>query len=234
MTMLTLRNVTLGFDGRGVLLDSVNSEFAAGQLTALIGRNGSGKSTLLRAVAGLTDGYKGSICVDGKDVRKLTPRERSKLIAFVNTRRVAVSNLSATEMVAMGRAPYTNWMGNLSIDDRKIVEESLSLVGMSAMAGRDVATMSDGEWQRVMIARALAQSTPVVLLDEPTSFLDLPNRRELCQLLHDMTARQNKCVLFSTHELDLAQRYCDNVALIADNSLTVKMATAVDPEKIFD
>ncbi|MCM1109621.1 MAG: ABC transporter ATP-binding protein [Clostridium sp.] len=211
--MIQLKNLTIGYGNR-TLLDRVDATIPDGQLTALLGRNGSGKSTLLRAIAGLNRHYSGEILLNGWVSSTMTPGEMARNLAFVSTERTRIPNLRCRDVVALGRAPYTDWIGRLGPEDRGIVDRSLAVVGMSAFADRTMDTMSDGECQRVMIARALAQSTPVILLDEPTSFLDMPNRYELCGLLSELARNVGKCILFSTHELDIALTMCDTVALI--------------------
>ena len=144
----------------------------------------------------------------------MQPEELARTVSFVTTEKVRIPNLKCRDVVALGRAPYTNWVGRLQPQDREIVAKSLALLDMSAYAERTMDQMSDGECQRIMIARALAQDTPIILLDEPTSFLDLPNRYELGILLQKLAHKQNKCILFSTHELDIALTLCDSIALI--------------------
>ena len=216
--MIRLENLTLGY-GERTLLNEISASFQVGQLTALIGRNGSGKSTLLRALAGLNTEYKGRILIDGKPIEQLDPHTLSTLIAFVTTERVRIANLRCRDVVALGRAPYTNWIGRMQEEDRQLVEHALEVVGMSAFSDRTMDRMSDGECQRVMIARALAQQTPIILLDEPTSFLDLPNRYELCRLLSRLAHEEQKCILFSTHELEIARTMCDSIALVDNPGL---------------
>lgn len=210
--MIELSGITIGY-GRRILLDNVSSKFCRGRLTALIGRNGSGKSTLLRTIAGLNRDYLGKIIING-DPDLVRSADRAKIIAFVNTSRQRIANLRCRDVVALGRAPYTNWYGRMQPQDEAAVSAALEKVGMSEYADRTLDHMSDGECQRVMIARALAQDTPVILLDEPTSFLDLPNRHELCSLLADLARNDGKCILFSTHELDIAMRLSDKISLI--------------------
>lgn len=211
--MIELRDFTIGF-GDKKLIDKASVSIGAGCLTALIGRNGSGKSTLLRAVAGLNRRYSGKVIVGGLDVSAAPAPRLAKALAFVSTERTRISNLSCRDVVALGRAPYTDWIGRLSNADSEIVDASLEAVGMASYADRTLDRMSDGECQRVMIARALAQTTPVILLDEPTSFLDLPNRYELCRLLGKLAHDHGKTILYSTHELDIALRLSDAIALI--------------------
>ena len=215
---IRLDHIALSYSSH-TLLEDVSASFGQGELTALIGRNGTGKSTLLRALAGLGSVSAGKIELCGRPLSALTPHERATTVGFVTTDRVRIANLACEDVVALGRAPYTNWIGRMQEADRAVVERSLRLVGMSAFARKTMDRMSDGECQRVMIARALAQDTPVILLDEPTAFLDLPNRYELATLLRRLTRDEGKCILFSTHDLDVALSLCDSVALIDTPSL---------------
>ncbi|MDE6341014.1 MAG: ABC transporter ATP-binding protein [Muribaculaceae bacterium] len=211
--MIELKDFSMGYGGR-VLLEGVATSFRRGELTALIGRNGTGKSTLLRALAGLNTGYSGDILIEGKPLRKTSVPQLARTVAFVSTARTRVPDMRAADTVALGRAPYTNWIGRMQDQDREAVGKALEAVGMSAFASRTLDSMSDGECQRVMIARALAQDTPVILLDEPTSFLDMPSRYELASLLQTLAHEEGKCIIFSTHEVEIATRMSDTVALI--------------------
>lgn len=211
--MIRLENISLGYGARR-LLEGVTTRFEAGTLTALIGRNGAGKSTLLRALAGLEPLQAGAITIEGTPIAELDSAEAARRVAFVATDKVRIANLPCEDLVALGRAPYTNWIGRLQAVDREIVADALAKVGMSDFAHKTMDRMSDGECQRVMIARALAQQTPVILLDEPTAFLDMPNRYELCRLLQRLAHDEQKAIIFSTHELDIASRMCDSIALI--------------------
>ena len=211
--MIRLENISLGY-GTRTLLEGVTTHFEAGTLTALIGRNGAGKSTLLRALAGLEPLQAGAITIGVQSIAELDGAEAARRVAFVATDKVRIANLPCEDLVALGRAPYTNWIGRLQAVDREIVADALAKVGMSEFAHKTMDRMSDGECQRVMIARALAQQTPVILLDEPTAFLDMPNRYELCRLLQRLAHDEQKVILFSTHELDIATKMCDAIALI--------------------
>ena len=217
--MIELRDFTAGY-GQRILLRDVNALFSKGTLTALVGRNGTGKSTLLRAIAGLNHHYSGEIILDGTDLRSTGAGECARRLAVVTTGRIRVSNLTASEVAAIGRAPYTGWAGSLTDTDRQAVSKALQATGMAHYAGRTLDTMSDGECQRVMIARALAQDTPNLLLDEPTSFLDIPNRHGIAALLQRLAREEDKCIIFSTHELDVALRYADSIALIDGTTLS--------------
>ena len=211
--MIQLKDFTIGFENRR-LLDNVSISFRQSKLTALIGRNGTGKSTLLKAICGLNDDYKGEILIDGENIRKIPRNRFATLLAYVNTQRPRMSNLRCKEVVALGRSPYTGWNGKLSEEDFKIVDKAIDLVGMKGYENRYFNSLSDGESQKIMIARAIAQDTKIIILDEPTSFLDLPMRHELVEILKELTIEEKKTILFSTHELDVALRLCDYIGLI--------------------
>lgn len=214
--MITLKNLVVGYpDGRHTrqLNHAANEEARDGMLTCLIGANGAGKSTLLRTIAGFQLPLEGTVLLGGDDVRALSPRQRAERMAVVLTDRPDVRCTTVWEMVATGRAPFTGFWGRLSGKDRNIVTRSLRLVGIEWMADRTVASLSDGERQKVMIAKALAQQTPVILLDEPTAFLDYPSRVEVMQLLLNIAHEEHKTVLLSTHDLDLALHTADRIWL---------------------
>ena len=233
---IALRHITLAY-GQRILLRDVSASVPPGSLTALIGRNGTGKSTLLRAVAGLGAAASGGIELCGKPLAALTPLQRASTVSFVTTDKVRIANLRCRDVVALGRAPYTNWLGQLQGEDKEKVDNAMHLVGMDSYAEKTMDKMSDGECQRIMIARALAQDTPVILLDEPTAFLDLPNRYELCLLLRKLTQKEGKCILFSTHDLDIALSLCDTIMLIDNPQLyslpTNEMITSGHIERLF-
>lgn len=214
--MITLKNLVVGYpDGRHTrqLNHAANEEAHDGMLTCLIGANGAGKSTLLRTIAGFQLPLEGTVLLGGDDVRTLSPRQRAERMAVVLTDRPDVMCTTVWEMVATGRAPFTGFWGRLSGKDRNIVTRSLRLVGIEWMADRTVASLSDGERQKVMIAKALAQQTPIILLDEPTAFLDYPSRVEAMQLLLNIAHEEHKTVLLSTHDLDLAIHTADRLWL---------------------
>ena len=219
--MITLQQLTLGFNSR-TLLNNCNATFEQGSLTALVGRNGAGKSTLLRVLAALDTPQAGDVIINNTPISTLNAEQRARLISFVSTQRVRVSNLKCKDVVAIGRTPYTNWMGSLQEQDKQCVAHALEAVGMTAFADRPIDTLSDGECQRIMIARALAQQTPIILLDEPTAFLDIPNRFEICRLLATLAHTENKTIIFSTHDIDAAMPVCDNVAILDNCALNIK------------
>ena len=206
--MIRLENISLSYGSRTILQD-VSLHLRAGELCALVGRNGAGKSTLLRALTSNRD-----VIVNGLSLGNMSAEQLAQSVAIVTTERIRIENLLVEDLVAMGRAPYTNWVGHLQDIDREIVRKAIEAVGMGDFVGRDTSSLSDGELQRVMIARAIAQQTPIILLDEPTAFLDIPTRFEVCRLLADLAHRENKCILFSTHDIDSAMPVCDTFAII--------------------
>ena len=234
--MIRLEELTIGYGDR-LLIEACCAEIRPGRLTALVGRNGTGKSTLLRTIAGLGTPLSGRIFIGGHPLNTLSPRELAEQVAFVTTERMRIADLRVKDLVALGRSPYTNWIGRLAKADRQIVEQSLLSVGLAGYEERTLDRLSDGECQRAMIARALAQQTPVILLDEPTSFLDMPNRYELCTLLRRLAHEQQKSILFSTHELDIALSLCDDIALIDTPQLhllpTSEMVRSGHIERLF-
>ena len=236
MSLITLQNVDVSW-GDLPLLDGANFALEPGERIGVIGRNGTGKSTLLRAIMGLETPKNGEIILHGKNIASLKPEKLARKISFVTTDKVRIANLRCKDVVAMVRAPYTNWIGQLQAEDEKRVVTAMHLVGMSDYAEKTMDKMSDGECQRIMIARALAQDTPIILLDEPTAFLDLPNRYELCLLLKKLAQTEGKCILFSTHDLDIALSLCDTIMLIDNPQLyslpTNEMITSGHIERLF-
>jgi iron complex transport system ATP-binding protein len=189
-------------------------EVRAGQLICLLGPNGAGKSTLLRTLAGLHAPLEGSVESNRADIRQLTPTQRARTVSLVLTERVGTHQLTVYSLVALGRYPYSGWMGGLDEKDRTAIEWAIEAAGIQALRDRKLSTLSDGESQKVMLARALAQDTPVLMLDEPTAHLDLPSRIRLMRLLHQLAHQTNKGILLSTHELELALQVADEVWLL--------------------
>ncbi len=213
--LLAARDLVAGYGGRRrrVVLDHVSVELSAGEMVAVLGPNGAGKSTLLRTLAGMLPALGGRIELDGESLGSLSARRRARRIGVVLPDRVAPGMLRGSELVALGRYPRTGWSGRLGPGDLEVVERMLRLVGAAHLASRDVAALSDGERQRLMIARALAQEPGLLILDEPTAYLDLPGRVEVMGLLARL-ARAGSAVLISTHDLDLALRTAGRVWLL--------------------
>ena len=223
MTMLTIENISLGY-GKKILLRDISATAAAGELIMLAGRNGSGKSTLIRSMVGLTPPLSGRILVDGTEISGLPRKKAARKVSFVSTERIRIPWLKCRDMVSMGRAPWTGWAGRLSDTDEQAVADAMETVGMSGFADRTMDSMSDGECQRIMIARALAQDTPLMVLDEPTAFLDVPGRHQITDILERLAAEKGKTVIFSTHDISIGLKRADKVWLIDGDSLIVRNA----------
>lgn len=199
-------NVTVGHDLCGSL--------DRGSFTCLLGVNGAGKSTLLRTLSGFLRPLGGDIRICGKSLRDMSSSSLPRMLSVVLTHRITVANMTVTDLVALGRAPYTGFWGSLSQADRDATRRAIELVDASELAGRKVATLSDGERQKVMIAKALAQDTPLIFLDEATAFLDYPGKIEIMQLLRRLAHSEGKTVFMSTHDLPLALQTADNLWLL--------------------
>lgn len=214
--MIKCENISIGY-GKRVIQHDLSFTLADGELVALLGANGCGKSTLLRTLAGLQPSLSGtySLLPVHSVTRNPSPvTERSKQIALVLTERLSVESATVRDVVAMGRYPYTSFLGSLTAADRRIVDEAMRQVDVLDLAETFYNDHSDGEKQRILIAKALAQQTPVILLDEPTAHLDLPSRIKTLNLLRSIAHEQGKTILISTHELDLALRTADRVLLM--------------------
>lgn len=214
---ITLENLTIGYntkDGRRTVMKDINASVSSGRLTCLIGSNGVGKSTLLRTLAAFQPKLGGNIYIKGKEISGYTNRQLSMLIGVVLTSRPDVMNMTVREIVGLGRTPYTGFWGTLREHDRDIVEQSIRQVGIAHLASRMIGTLSDGERQKMMIAKALAQQTPVIILDEPTAFLDYPSKVETMQLLMRLCREADKTIFMSTHDLELVLQTADTLWLM--------------------
>lgn len=220
-SIISTRDLDIGFSAKGsrksatVVVSQINVAMQRGEIVCLLGPNGSGKSTLIRTLAGLHAPLSGDVLFDGHQLNRYANKHIARKVSTVLTDRITIGNISVYELVAFGRSPYTGWFGSLDKKDEEIVEWAIASVGIEEFIDRDVLHLSDGERQKVMIARALAQDTPAVLLDEPTAHLDLPNRVEIIRLLRRLAHDTNKGILLSTHELDLALKAADTLWLIS-------------------
>jgi len=186
----------------------------AGELICLLGPNGCGKSTLLRTIAGLQLPLAGAIDLEGESLLKMKPTQLARKLSLVLTDNVRSGNLDVQAVVALGRYPYSGWLGILTDEDKQVTENALLVTHTATFATRKIDSLSDGECQKVMLARAIAQDTPLIILDEPTAHLDLPSRIQLMRLLHQLARETNKAILISTHELDLALQVADQIWLM--------------------
>ena len=215
--MITLSSLTIGYhskNGCKTVAERITAVIRPGELTCLIGPNGVGKSTLLRTLSAFQPPLSGEISINGQTLKSLTDRQLSRLIGIVLTSKPDIQNMSVYELVSLGRSPYTGFWGKLSAQDKEIVDESIRMVGIKHLRERMVQTLSDGERQKMMIAKALAQQTPVIFLDEPTAFLDYPSKVEMLQLLHRLSRETQKTIFLSTHDLELALQIADTLWLM--------------------
>ncbi|MEP6985270.1 MAG: ABC transporter ATP-binding protein [Chloroflexota bacterium] len=216
--VLSTTNLTVGYTNARkppvVVVEHISVDLMAGELVCLIGPNGAGKSTLMRTLAGMQAPLTGTVRLMGDDLKSLKPNELARRLSIVLTERVDVGVLSAYTLVALGRYPYTGWMGDLRPEDELVVQQAIAAVGATELADRNVGELSDGERQKIMIARALAQEPVVMLLDEPTAYLDLPRRAELMAMLRRLARETGRAILLSTHDLDLALRNADRIWLL--------------------
>lgn len=215
--MLKANDLTVGYQNRNEfspVLKQLNFEIEQGHLCALVGVNGSGKSTLLRCLSGFLKPLSGEILFDHKLLNSYTPNDLAKHRAVVLTEALATQNLDVESLLAMGRQPYTNWLGKLSPTDRKAIQEGLLLFDLEAIQNKKCHELSDGQLQRVLIARASVQGTPAILLDEPTAHLDLHHKVQVLQLLKRLTKEQDKTIVFATHEIELAIQLCDSMLIL--------------------
>ncbi len=230
MKILEIKNLSSGYKEKNktkIISSNINLEISKGELIALIGPNGSGKSTLLRTISGLQDKIKGQINIQNKNIFKITTKERAFLLSLVLTEDIYAQNMSVYDLVSIGRHPYSGHLGILTDTDKKKIIYSLQKLNLHEYTNRFIDTLSDGEKQRVMIARALAQDTPLMMLDEPTAHLDLPNRVELMKSLLELTHSTQKAIIISTHELDLAIQWCDKIWLM-DKKGDISVGTPED------
>lgn len=218
---IRLDRLRIGYPAKGgtrVVADGLCADIHAGELTCLLGANGVGKSTLLRTLAAFQPKLGGHICLDGRELDTYTDRQLARLVSVVLTEKCDIRHMYVSELVALGRSPYTGFWGTLDDHDRQVVAQAIERVGIAHLAGRMVHTLSDGERQKVMIAKALAQQTPVIILDEPTAFLDFPSKVEMMQLLHRLSRQTGKTIFLSTHDLELALQIADKVWLMERES----------------
>ncbi len=224
MENVTLQDLGIGYlskDSTKWVAQHLNGIIHGGELTCLLGRNGIGKSTLLRTLSAFQPALEGEVLMGDTPLSTCSDKELSQRIGVVLTEKPDVRNMTVAEMVGMGRSPYTGFWGTLSENDRQIVDDALLLVGIGELRGRMIHTLSDGERQKVMIAKALAQQTSVIYLDEPTAFLDFPSKVEMLQLLRNLAHEEQKTIFLSTHDVELSLQLADTIWLMEPNCLHV-------------
>lgn len=216
--VITAHDLSIGYrtgKKEKIVHQHLNFQLRVGELTCLLGANGTGKSTLLRTLSASQPALNGELQIMGKPLQEYTEKERSRTIGVVLTDKTFAGGLTVYELVGLGRQPHTGFFGRLSKDDRRIIEEAMENVGIAHKARSYTAELSDGERQKVMIAKALVQECPLILLDEPTAFLDVVSRIEIMQLLHRLATEQHKAILLSTHDIEQALVLSDKLWLLS-------------------
>jgi len=229
-----LKDLSIGYrtkQGVRVVAQGLTAQLQRGQLTCLLGENGVGKSTLLRTLAAFQPKLEGSVSIEGRELDDYSERKLARTIGIVLTEKPDVQQMTVMELVEMGRAPYTGFWGRLNEDDRKVCNEAIALIGIEPLKDRMIQTLSDGERQKVMIAKALAQQTPVIFLDEPTAFLDYPSKVDMLLLLSRISREAQKTIFLSTHDLELALQVADTIWLM-DKSGKRKVESGKRKEEI--
>lgn len=216
--MLRLQQLTTGY-GKTVVSSQLSCILPTASLTVLMGTNGAGKSTLLRTLAGFIRPISGSVCCGENNITHLTPRELAKTLSVVLTFRPTADALTVQQVVEMGRMPYAQFFAKSTPADAQAIERAMQLTQTQDLAHRFVNTLSDGERQRVFIAKALAQNTPIILLDEPTAFLDFPAKVHTMKLLSELAHAEGKSILLSTHDVELALRFADTLWLLSADGI---------------
>lgn len=218
---LHIKDLTIGYISKRetkVVYDGLSANFESGMMVGIVGKNGLGKSTLLRTIAGLQDKLKGDIAYNGNALENIPKSELAKILALVLTEKVGGFNLTVTDMVSLGRIPYTNAFNQLSSVDEKVVEECISVCGLTDHSSKPVIELSDGLFQKAMIAKALAQQTSFLLLDEPTAYLDFPSKHQLFEILKKVSVEDKKCIITSSHDIELVLKYCSHLLIMAEDS----------------
>ena len=214
---IQIESLSTGYRGKNnvtVVARDINATIHGGELTCLLGPNGAGKSTLLRTLSAFLPPVEGTITIMGRNLKDYSDKELAKTIGVVLTEKTDLRNMTVEDLIGLGRSPYTGFWGTLHEDDRRVVAQAIEMVGIEPLKDRMIQTLSDGERQKVMIAKALAQQTPVIFLDEPSAFLDFPSKVEIMQLLHTLSRTTGKTIFLSTHDLELALQIADTIWLM--------------------
>lgn len=220
--VLKTRDLSIGYTSKKettVIGSNINIELHQGELIGLVGANGIGKSTLLRSLTNVQSKLSGEIFINNKTLNSFSSLELAKVLSLVLTESLSSKNLTVFELVALGRQPYTNWIGNFSNEDIKIVNQALTQINIETLKDKKCFELSDGQLQKVMIARALAQDTDLIILDEPTTHLDMYHKAYILKLLQKLAKETNKTILFSSHEIDLAIQLCNKLIVMTDKKV---------------
>ena len=237
MEVLKTTDLTIGYKSNKqtkIIASNISISLQAGKLISLIGSNGIGKSTFLKTISGIIPPIVGNVHLNSKEIKNYAANELAENLSLVLTEKLPTSTLSVYELIALGRQPYTNWLGQLSENDQKQIENALNLTQINHLRDRKYYELSDGQFQKVMIARAIAQDTPFIILDEPSTHLDLFHKVSLFKLLQKLAHETNKCVLFSTHDLDLAIQLSDEIIIMKENLFKHNSPAELINQGIFD
>ena len=221
-TLLSSSNLSIGYQSKkekNIIAENLNLTFEEGKLISLVGGNGIGKSTLLRTITGIQKPLAGTVTLKEKEIHNYESLALAQNLSLVLTEKLPPSNLSVFELIALGRQPYTNWLGKLSAEDLEKINQAITLTHIDHLIDKKHHEISDGQLQIVLIARALAQDTPLIILDEPTTHLDLFHKVSVFKLLKKLSQETNKCILFSTHDIDLAIQLSDEMIVMTESSV---------------
>ena len=220
--ILSTSNLSIGYAtkrGKNTIAFNLNLSLEAGKLIALVGANGIGKSTLLRTLTGIQKPLDGKVYLNSKSIHDFDALDLAQNLSVVLTEKLPPSNLTVFELIALGRQPYTNWLGKLSPEDYQKINQAVALTHIEHLLDKKYYEISDGQLQIVLIARALAQDTPLIILDEPTTHLDLPHKVSVFKLLKKLSQETDKCILFSTHDVDLAIQLSDEMIVMSEENV---------------
>jgi len=220
--------------GNKVILEAIDLQLKNGELIGLVGANGIGKSTLLRTLTKMQPPIKGTVFLNNTALSEMSLKTMAQELSVVLTEPLQTKNLNVAELVALGRQPYTNWIGTLTQQDRFHIHQAMDLVGITALKNHRCFELSDGQLQKVLVARALAQDTKVIVLDEPTTHLDMYHKAYILKLLKDLTVETGKTILFSTHEIDLAIQLCHSMLVMTDQQVHFSDPCQLIENKVFD
>jgi iron complex transport system ATP-binding protein len=235
--ILHTTNLTIGYQNKSKttpIVENININLQSGKLIGLIGANGIGKSTLLKTITGIIKPIKGKVYINETPIENFKPEDLAKALSIVLTEHLPPSNLSVYEIVALGRQPYTNWLGTLSEEDKSKIDEAIILTEINSFQHKKHFEISDGQLQKTLIARALAQDTDLIILDEPTTHLDLVHKVTLLKLLQKLTHETGKTILYSTHDVDLAIQLCDEIVVITENEVLQNQPCKLIEEGVFN
>lgn len=232
-SLLTTHDLAVGYP-KSRVAENINLSFGAGQLITIVGANGIGKSTLLRTLTGIQKPIYGKVLLMSKEINAYSTMERAQHLSVVLTEKLPSSHLTVQELITLGRHPYTNWIGSLAASDEAVVGQVMAITQTTPLATKKLNQISDGQLQRVLIARALAQDTSLIVLDEPTTHLDLYHKVAVYRLLRKLTRDTQKCIVFSTHDIDLAIQLADEMIVMTANEVVQDEPCNLISRGVFD